>query len=257
MNTNAGAGGSAGQGGAAADSGERWRPALGSSWQYQLTEKLDLTVDADVFDSDLFETSREDIAALHAQQRKVVCYFDTAYEPNRADSKRLEPYRGNPMDGWPGQYWLDQREPNVLAVMKERIALAHDKSCDGVEADDVDARSNDPGFPLTAAAQQRFIIELADAAHASGLAFGLKNDLEEVPALVGHADFAINEQCFEYEECDVLAAFTRADKPVFNVEYTDGDLAKKGATVCPDAERQKLATVIKHLDLGPERFSCR
>lgn len=249
--------GSGGGGAAGSDTPtSHWTPALGSTWQYQLTETLDANVDADVFDIDLYNTTAADIAALQAKQRKVVCYFDTAYESYRPDSKRLEPYRGNEMEGWPGQYWLDTRAPAVLAVMIERIDLAQEKGCDAVEADDVDARSNDPGFPITASEQQRFISALADAAHGKGLAFGLKNDLEEVSALVAHADFSINEQCLQYDECDLLEPFISAGKPVFNVEYTDGDLAAKGATVCPAAKQLKLTSIVKQLDLGPQRYAC-
>ena len=101
-----------------------YRPSPGTSWQIQLTGRLDTSVDADIFDIDLFETSPADIAALHASGRKVICYFDTAYESYRPDSAQLAPYRGNPIEGWPGQYWLDIREPAVVDVMLARIALA-------------------------------------------------------------------------------------------------------------------------------------
>jgi len=61
---------------------------------------------------------------------------------------------------------------------------------------------------------------LAAEAHAHGLAYGLKNDLDEVPQLVADADFAINEECFQYNECDGLQPFIDAGKAVFQVEYT-------------------------------------
>ena len=156
-----------------------------------------------------------------------MCYFDTAYEPSRPDSDQLEPYRGNPIDGWPGQYWVDFREAAVVDVMKARIAIAAEKGCDGIEADDIDARSNDPGFDISASEQRAFIKALADAAHAAGLAFGLKNDLEDVDALLEVSDFAINEECFEYDECEALTPFIAAGKAVFHVEYTDNDLEAK------------------------------
>ncbi len=63
--------------------------------------------------------------------------------------------------GGPGQYWLDIRQPAVAAVIKARIALAQQKRCDAAEADEVDARSNNPGFPIAAAEQQGFIRALA------------------------------------------------------------------------------------------------
>lgn len=238
-------------------SGSWWRPKPGTSWQWQLTGKLDTSLDVAVYDIDLFNTSAAAITALHGQGRKVICYMDTAYEPDRPDSKQLEPYRGNPIDGWPGQYWLDTREPKVLEVMKSRIEQAKAKGCDGIEADDIDARSNDPGFSIKASEQQAFIKALANATHANGMAFGLKNDLEEIGALLEVSDFAINEECFEYDECDALKPFIAAGKAVFQVEYSEGDLAKKGSEVCPDANRLNFDTLIKHLDLDAPRHACR
>lgn len=234
----------------------RWQPKPGTSWQYQLQGALDLKVDAEVFDIDLFETTAEAIADLHQRQRKVVCYFDTAYEPYRSDSKQLEPFKGNPVEGWDGQFWIDIREPAVVDVMLKRIELAASKRCDGVEADDVDSRSNRPGFPITAHDQQSFILKLAGAAHTRGMAFGLKNDLEEVSALVQHADFSVNEQCFEYDECDALEPFIAAGKAVFNVEYTGGDLARKGAEICAKAKSLRFGSIVKRLDLDAARYGC-
>lgn len=251
------AGNAAAASGGARTPGSWWRPKPGTSWQWQLTGELDTSFDVAAYDIDLFNTSKATIDSLHAQGRKVICYFDTAYEPDRPDSKQLDPYRGNPIDGWPGQYWVDQREPAVHDVMKARLAMAQSKGCDGVEADDVDARGNDPGFPLTAADQQAFIQAIAEEAHARGIAFGLKNALEDVAALVSVSDFAVNEECFEYAECDALAPFIAADKPVFQVEYSEDDLDGKAAEVCPAANKANFDSLIKHLDLDAPRKACR
>lgn len=234
-----------------------WYPTPGTSWQWQLSGTLDTSFDVQAYDIDLFTTTEAQIAALHTAKRKVICYFDTAYEPGRPDSAKLDPYKGNPMDGWPGQYWLDVRQPAVLDVMKARLALAQTKNCDAVEADDVDARSNDPGFPITAAEQQAFIRALAKEAHARGMGFALKNDLEEIGALLADVDFAVNEECFAYSECDALKPFIAAGKAVLQVEYTSGDLAAKGATVCPKANALDFDTLIKRLDLDAPRYACR
>ena len=43
------------------------------------------------------------------------------------------------------------------------------------------------------------------------MSVGLKNDLDQVPELVADFDFAVNEQCFQYEECDRLAPFIRRE----------------------------------------------
>jgi endo-alpha-1,4-polygalactosaminidase (GH114 family) len=237
--------------------GQFFQPRPGMSWQIQLTGDIDLSVDAEVFDLDLFETSASDIAALHAAGRKVVCYFDTAYESYRPDSSQLEPYRGNPISGWPGQYWLDIREPAVLDVMLARIELAASKGCDAVDADDVDARSNNPGFALSAADQRGFVTRLSDAAHARGLAFGLKNALEDLESLQEAADFAVNEECFAYDECDRLTPLIAAGKAVFQIEYASGALASRAAEVCSEANALGLDTIIKRLDLDAARHACR
>lgn len=117
--------------------------------------------------------------------------------------------------------------------MKARIALAQQKHCDAVEADEVDARNNNPGFPITAGDQQGFIRALAAEAHARGLAFALKNDLGEIPQLLGDVDFAVNEECFQFNECAALSPFIHPNKAVFHVEYT------------------------LHVDLGAPRYACR
>lgn len=255
----AGSSGSDGSGGGAAgnDASGWWKPKPGTTWQWQLTGRLDTSLDVAAYDIDLFDTSAATIARLHDEGRKVICYMDTAYEPDRPDSDALEPYRGNPIDGWPGQYWLDVREPTVLQVMKNRIAQAEEKGCDAIEADDVDARSNDPGFPIRAAEQQAFIRALANEAHARGMAFGLKNDLEEIDALLDVSDFAINEECFEFDECDALEPFIEAGKAVFHVEYSEDDLAGKASEICPTANRLNFDTLIKRLDLDAARRACR
>lgn len=229
----------------------------GTSWQWQLSGTIDTSVDADVFDIDLFDTPQATIDALHAAGRKVICYFDTAYEPGRPDSAQLEPFRGNPVDGWPGQYWLDVRAPEVRAVMAARLDLAVTKRCDAVEPDDVDAIDNDPGLPLTAATQLDFCRFLANGAHARGLGVALKNDLDQIAELVDDFDFAINEECFQYDECGALAPFVNAGKAVLQVEYTGGELASKAAKVCPQANALDFDTLIKHLDLGAPRVACR
>jgi len=252
--TGQGDGGSSGGDGG---TGSWWQPRPGTSWQWQLSGALDVTVDAGAYDIDLFDNAPAQIAALQGMGRKVVCYFDTAYEPGRPDSSQLDPYKGNPVSGWPGQYWLDIRHPAVVNVMKARVALAQQKGCDAVEADDVDSRTNNPGFPITAADQQGFIRTLAAEAHSRRLSFALKNDLDEIPQLLGDVDFALNEECFQYNECSSLQPFIAANKAVFQVEYTSGDLAAKGATICPQANALNFDTLIKHVELDAPRYSCR
>ena len=199
--------------------GTHWMPKPGTSWQWQLssTGALDTSFDVQVYDIDLYENSASTIASLKAAGRKVICYFDTAYEPGRPDSTLLDPYKHNPVAGWPGQYWLDVRVPAVVDVMKARIALAQSKGCDAIEADDVDSLSNNPGTGITAVEQQAFIKTLAAEAHAHGMAYALKSDISDIPAVLEDVDFDINEQCFKYNECNALAPCIAAGNAVYHV----------------------------------------
>ena len=92
---------------------------------------------------------------------------------------------------------------------------------------------------------------LATEAHARGLAIGLKNDLDQVGDLVSSFDFAINEQCFHYNECDLVKPFVAASKPVFGIEY-DGD-----TSICARANAANFDTLLKSLSLDATRTACR
>jgi hypothetical protein len=57
-------------------------------------------------------------------------------------------------------------------------------------------------------------------AHRMGFAVGLKNDLSQADILQPYFDFAINEQCFQYDECGAFQPWpSQYGKAVFNVEY--------------------------------------
>src|SRR5690242_13781960 len=63
-----------------------WAPSPSDRWQYQLQGTIDRNVDADVFDVDAFDVSKDTVAALHAKGRHVVCYVDAgSWEPYRPD----------------------------------------------------------------------------------------------------------------------------------------------------------------------------
>jgi hypothetical protein len=231
-----------------------WQPHPGTSWQIQLQGKLDTSVAASAYDIDLFDTPAATIAALRAAGRKVICYFSAgSYEDWRSDAKQFPAAaRGNALDGWPGESWIDTRSAAVRTIMEARLDLAVSKGCDAVDPDNVDGYSNDPGFPLTAATQLDYNRFLAAAAHARGLAVGLKNDLDQVKALVTSFDFAVNEQCQQYKECDLLKPFIGASKPVFGIEYKG-----TASAVCAAANAANFDTLIKTLALDATRTACR
>lgn len=233
-----------------------WRPRPGTSWQWQLSGTLDTSFDVSMYDVDLFNTTQAQIDALHAKGRKVVCYFSAgSYERWRSDAARFPSAAlGKVMDGWPDERWIDTRSAGVRDVMKARLELARSKRCDGVEPDNVDGYSNDTGFALTATSQLDFNRFLASEAHARGLSIGLKNDLDQVGALLADFDWALNEECFKYDECSALSPFIRAGKAVFQVEYGDARVASR---ICSKANALSFDSLVKKLDLGATRIACR
>lgn len=232
-----------------------WMPRPGVSWQWQLTGPVDTHFDVDMYDIDLFDTPRVTIDELHDAQRVVICYFSAgSYEIWRSDADRFATeVLGQTLDGWPGERWLDIRNLDVLApIMEARLDLAVDKGCDGVEPDNIDGYSNPTGFDLSAQDQLVYNRWLARAAHARGLSIGLKNNLDQVRDLVVDFDWALNEQCFEYDECDLLVPFVEAGKAVFGVEYRG-----QPKVFCPWANAMHFDWLWKRLDLDAWRVSCR
>jgi endo-alpha-1,4-polygalactosaminidase (GH114 family) len=232
----------------------RWVPVPRTTWQWQLTSPVDQSVDAQMFDIDLFDSPASVVAALHAGGRHVVCYLDAGtLEPGRPDTSAFPAaVIGKELPDWPGEHWLDIRRLDVLAaVLQRRLDLCRRKGFDGVEADNVDAFANNSGFPLKAADQLRFNRFLARAAHARGLSIGLKNDLDQAATLQPDFDWALDEQCFQYSECERLQPFVRAGKAVFVVEYE-----LDPASFCAQAGAAGFMAMRKHLELDAWRETC-
>ncbi len=232
---------------------------VGSSWYWQLQGAPPAPpFDLDVYDLDLFETEPETVAAIHDAGRLLICYFSAgSFESWRPDVDGFtDDDLGATLDGFEDERWLDIRSESVRGVMLGRLDLAVELGCDGVEPDNVTAYANDTGFDVTSADQLDFNRFLAAATHDRGLLIGLKNDLDQIPDLVGDFDFAVNEQCHEYDECELNAPFLAAGKPVFNAEYAD-DFVDDPSLICDRAVTLGLRTLILPLDLdGSFRISC-
>jgi hypothetical protein len=72
-----------------------------------------------------------------------------------------------------------------------------------------------------------------------------------VDELLAYFDFAVVEQCFQYDECDRFSPFVDAGKVVFEVEYhleTD--------EFCPEAIALGFSAMRKRLDLRVWRRPC-
>ncbi|SHO56539.1 endo alpha-1,4 polygalactosaminidase [Vibrio quintilis] len=213
-----------------------WTPAPGTSWHIQLQNLDQISIDADVqiYEVDLFDGaqgSNSVINQLKQQNKQVVCYFSAGTKEDwRDDAAQLTDEALIPdgeLQDWPGETWLNISDQTILEqviqpVMEARLDLASDAGCDGVDPDNVDAYTNtDETHGLISYADQlAYNIWLAQEAHKRDLSVGLKNDLNQLDTLVTHFDFAVNEQCFAYNECSVYEnTFLSAGKAVFNLEY--------------------------------------
>lgn len=220
-----------------------WKPTtakpLHFAWQLSDTfvAPRDVRPGANVYDLDGELTSASTVAALHAlgPDVKVICYFDAGvYEPYRSDASKFpKSIIGAADQGWPGLYWLDVRQLDILMpILKDRMVnWCKNKGFDAIEPDETEVWSNSPGFPITLAQNTAFNKAVADAAHSLGLSVGLKGNTSEAGLLEPYFDWALVEQCWQYNECsNFQTSFLAKNKAVFDVEYkTVPDCAKSNS----------------------------
>jgi hypothetical protein len=231
-----------------------WMPAPLTTWQIQFTGDLDTTLNATLYDVDMFDTPAATVDALHTAGKKVACYIDAgSWESFRPDAASYpESVKGNALSGFAGERWLDVRQLGVLQpIIGARLDLCQSKGFDAVDFDNVDGYTNDTGFPLSADDQLAFDTWLANAAHDRGLSVALKNDLDQIPDLLPYFDFAINEQCQQFAECSLLTPFVQAGKAVLEIEY-------RGSTtkVCAASNALGFDALKKRRTLDAKRDAC-
>jgi hypothetical protein len=238
--------------------GNWYQPAPFVTWQWQLLGTVNKNYNVELYDIDLFDSSQALILELQSTGKKVICYFSAgSYESWRADASEFtrQDY-GNALAGWEEEKWLDIRSNNVQRIMKKRLDLASEKGCDGVEPDNMDGYENNSGLNLTANEQLAYNRFIANEAHQRQLSVALKNDLAQITQLVNYYDFAINEQCFEFAECEMLTPFINQNKAVLNSEYKSSYINDK-STVCSRSLELKFSTLMLPLNLDDEfRISC-
>ncbi len=231
-----------------------WTPPVNATWQWQLSVPIDQTVDASVYDIDLFENEASVVASLHAQGRHVICYMDAGtWEGWRPDASKFPAsVLGKADPGWTEEKWLDIRQLSIIEpLMEARFKLCKEKGFDGIEADNVDGWQNNTGFPITAAEQLTYDEWLANTAHSLGLSIALKSDTQQIPELEPYFDYSVDEECVEYAECSLLEPFVKAGKPVFEVEY-----AKTPSQFCTETNALGLMAMQKGKELEAWNAPC-
>lgn len=228
----------------------RWMPGPQEPWQYFLAGTLDpdnsfqMTggdgTQPTTYIIDGFENSAQTVAVLHARGYRVSCYIDVgAAESYRPDFYRYPSFvLGRKVSGWAGERWVDIRRLDVLGpILSDRFQMCKDKGFDAVDPDLMDGYTNRTGFPLTYGDQLTFNRWVADTVHSLGLSVSLKGDPEQAHDLVDWFDFAINEECAEYNECGSYEPFFAAGKTVLHVEYK----ALGAARICyPGMNSQRM-----------------
>lgn len=231
-----------------------WNPEPTTKpWQWQLQGRIDLSVEAPVYDIDM-DVGRGNVKRIHAQGDRAICYVDVgSWEPYRSDADKF-PKRvlGRHFPGFEEERWLDIRALGVLRpIMRKRFDTCADKGFDAIEPDNVEGYKNRTGFPLSAKDQLRFNTWVANTVHDRGMAVGLKNDLGQVSKLLPYFDFEVNEQCFQYSECGPLKGFIAHDKPVYGAEYEIPP-----SKFCAKSVDLGFSTIRKRYSLRAYRRAC-
>jgi hypothetical protein len=166
---------------------------------------------------DLFECTDADIARLKAAGSRPIAYFSSQYEDWRPDAREFPAQDlGAKLDTWEGERWLNPRSSAVRAIMLRRMDKAVARGFYGVDMDNVDFYAHPNGLGASRGDAVDYVRFLANAAHARGLKFGLKNATDIIGATRDCIDYYVNEQAHEYGDLDEYDGVT---KPIFCIEY--------------------------------------
>jgi hypothetical protein len=206
-----------------------WTPASDTTFYWDLTNAPpDNTKNVGAYDIDGWNNTAGEVSTLHGQGKRVVCYMDVGtYEPCRPDSSDFPAsLKGNAVQGWPGEFWLDVRPsgPNyaaLQAIMLNRFKVCQMKGFDAVEPDNLNSYDNNPGFPTSASDQLTYNEWVAATVHTLGLAVFQKNDTDQTTTLEPYFDGILDEECNKYSECSTLSPYLTSNKPAWNAEYTE------------------------------------
>jgi len=110
---------------------------------------------------------------------------------------------------------------------------------DGYQSPDVEEWTN----PLTPQDNIDFARWIADKAHELGISVGIKNVPGILSELTDYFDFAINESCFRYHECNVYKDFAKSGKAIFGISYGEIDDIKED--LCNEINGLGFSMIVK------------
>ena len=244
------------------DKTDWWKPAKGVSFDWCLNEfKDDDLFTADVVDVDAFTTSREQVARLHAEGKKVIAYLSVGTIENYRPDGDLLPKEvvGRVYPEWPDERWIDLRQPEKLRPwLNSRINMILAKGFDAIEPDNLDGYANGTGFDLSVDDLRRYLDLLISLAHSNGLGIGQKNVPELTAEYVAKFDWALTEDAFEQGWQEQVKPYITAGKPVFATEYTDEtSQATFTSQFCPRAKTLGYSLILKKRSLNKWTVNCQ
>ena len=229
---------------------------------------IDLFVDPSIAGRYGWQLEAAAVDAIHATGRHVIGYVTAGdAERWRPDYQQYVDFDrrcggcllGKPFSHrFPDEYWANfshgkGRFDFMLQMLRARTDRVAATGFDGIEYDIMDTFAQGArwtGFEVDAETQLEYNTALAEMAHADGLSAALKNDGSQIAELLPHFDYAINEQCFQYDECaggwypkPAWRAFIQAGKPVFEAEYR-----LDPEEFCPKANRWGFSSIVKAFD---------
>jgi hypothetical protein len=231
-----------------------WKPAAGTSWQWQIGGgTIDPNLAVEVFDID-WEESATVVGQLHNAGKRVICYVSVgSWEDWRPDAASFPAaVLGNDYPGWPGERFVDIRAQALRDVMAKRLDVCKSKGFDAVEPDNMDVFSSNSGFPLTQANGVDYAKWLATECHARGMAIVQKNASEITANIQSVYDGALTEDCYNDGWCADMQPYIDANKPVFACEYTSSIFT----AACAWGKPKKYSFILKSLDLNAPVTFC-
>lgn len=117
----------------------------------------------------------------------------------------------------------------LINEMSKRVAKCQLAGFDGVYFDEGWIwQVRNSGWNIDANTQLLYNTAMLNVAHSYNLATAINYDLPQIATLLPYEDFHIDEQCFQYNECNTLLPVVQANKAVFQIEYKNDQ-----STVCP------------------------
>lgn len=236
-----------------------WVPGVGTTWNWLInayTEEINSDDAAEVLGIDLFDHTASTIKMLKDKGHKVICYFSAGtLESRRPDTNEFllkKDLVKNKMDSWE-EYYLDINNSDIKPLMAARLDLAKEKGCDAVEPDNIDIYQAESvkAWPVPVTKEDQLVYDkwLSEEARKRGLSIALKNDIANAQAMVDYFDFAINENCYAFNECGLYVdSFINAGKAVFAAVY--GSVCDKSFLdrLYQGTKDKKLSIIIKNED---------